>query len=75
MKINRIHLENYRIHDKLDVEFDSGINLLLGENGKGKSSILEAIGIPLNDVYIAYMLSDVENGKTCVLVRCRSNKS
>lgn len=47
MKINRIHLENYRIHDKLDVEFDSGINLLLGENGKGKSSILEAIGYAL----------------------------
>ena len=49
MKINRIHLENYRIHDKLDVEFDSGINLLLGENGKGKSSILEAIGYALFD--------------------------
>ncbi|MFR3819548.1 MAG: hypothetical protein ACLTXO_13520, partial [Fusobacterium varium] len=49
MKINRIHLENYRIHGKLDVEFDSGINLLLGENGKGKSSILEAIGYALFD--------------------------
>lgn len=49
MKINRIHLENYRIHDKLDVEFESGINLLLGENGKGKSSILEAIGYALFD--------------------------
>ena len=49
MKINGIHLENYRIHDKLDVEFDSGINLLLGENGKGKSSILEAIGYALFD--------------------------
>ena len=49
MKINRIHLENYRIHDKLDVKFDSGINLLLGENGKGKSSILEAIGYALFD--------------------------
>ena len=47
MKINRIYLENYRIHDKLEVEFDKGINLLLGENGKGKSSILEAIGYAL----------------------------
>lgn len=41
MKINRIHLENYRIHDKLDVEFDSGINLLLGENGKGSHLFLK----------------------------------
>lgn len=47
MKINRIYLENYRIHEKLEVEFDRGINLLLGENGKGKSSILEAIGYAL----------------------------
>ena len=36
MKINRIYLENYRIHEKLEVEFDKGINLLLGENGKGE---------------------------------------
>ena len=49
MKINRIYLENYRIHEKLEVEFDKGINLLLGENGKGKSSILEAIGYALFD--------------------------
>lgn len=49
MRINRIHLENYRIHEKLDVEFDKGINLLLGENGRGKSSILEAIGYALFD--------------------------
>ena len=47
MKINRIYLENYRIHEKLEVEFDKGINLLLGDNGKGKSSILEAIGYAL----------------------------
>lgn len=47
MKINRLHLENYRIHENLDVEFDKGINLLLGDNGKGKSSILEAIGYAL----------------------------
>lgn len=47
MKINRIYLENYRIHEKLEFEFDKGINLLLGENGKGKSSILEAIGYAL----------------------------
>lgn len=47
MKINRVHLENYRVHENLDIEFSSGINLLLGANGKGKSSILEAIGFAL----------------------------
>ena len=47
MKINSIYLENYRIHKETFIEFDRGINLLLGQNGKGKSSILEAIGITL----------------------------
>lgn len=47
MKINNIYLENYRIHEKTFIQFDKGINLLLGANGKGKSSILEAIGITL----------------------------
>lgn len=49
MRINRVHLENYRIHESLDIEFSKGINLLLGDNGKGKSSILEAIGYALFD--------------------------
>lgn len=49
MKINRLYLENYRIHKNLSIEFSSGINLLLGDNGKGKSSILEAIGYGLFD--------------------------
>jgi len=47
MKINKVHLDNYRVHEKLDIEFVKGINLLLGSNGKGKSSILEAIGYAL----------------------------
>ncbi|TDT67372.1 exonuclease SbcC [Hypnocyclicus thermotrophus] len=44
MKINKIYLENYRIHDKKEINFSNGVNLLLGKNGAGKSSILEAIG-------------------------------
>lgn len=44
MKINKVYLENYRTHDKKEITFSNGINLLLGKNGAGKSSILEAIG-------------------------------
>lgn len=51
--------------DRID---ENGTDVLL-------HNIMPTVVIPLNDVYIAYMLSDVENGKTCVLVRCRSNKS
>ena len=47
MIINRVSLENYRCHENKDVDFTTGVNLLLGENGSGKSSILEALGFAL----------------------------
>jgi len=47
MKINRVELKNYRIHRKYEQDFENGINLLLGNNGSGKSSVLEAIGFAL----------------------------
>lgn len=47
MKILSVILENFRIHEHLQIDFDGGINLLIGRNGAGKSSILEAIGFAL----------------------------
>ena len=49
MKINRVNLTNYRNHESKSVDFADGINLLLGKNGAGKTSILEALGIALFD--------------------------
>jgi exonuclease SbcC len=48
MKITKVELKNYRIHKgKHEWTFEKGINLLLGSNGSGKSSVLEAIGFAL----------------------------
>jgi exonuclease SbcC len=47
MKISRVELKNYRIHREYGQNFGNGINLLLGNNGSGKSSVLEAIGFAL----------------------------
>lgn len=47
MRIISVALQDFRVHKDLTIEFDSGINLLIGENGAGKSSILEAIGLAL----------------------------
>ncbi|OQY07916.1 MAG: hypothetical protein B6I28_05255, partial [Fusobacteriia bacterium 4572_132] len=49
MRINKVKLTNYRVHKDLEVDFTRGINLLLGKNGSGKSSILEAIGFAMFD--------------------------
>jgi len=43
MIIKRVKLENYRSHSNTTIDFSKGVNLILGKNGKGKTSILEAI--------------------------------
>jgi len=45
MRISRIKLVNFRCHSVFEKELPAGINLLIGKNGSGKSSVLEAIGI------------------------------
>jgi exonuclease SbcC len=42
-QINRIQLENWKIHRKLNIKFKKGLNFIVGENGSGKTSIIEAI--------------------------------
>ena len=43
MRINSIRLQNFRQHTDTYIEFDAGLTGILGANGTGKSTILEAI--------------------------------
>ncbi len=43
MKLNSIFLENFRNYETLSVDFDPGVNLLVGENAQGKTNLLEAM--------------------------------
>ena len=43
MKLNSLALENFRNYQSLFAEFDSGVNLLVGDNAQGKTNLLEAI--------------------------------
>ena len=45
MILNSLVIQNLRSINKLNMTFEPGINLIYGENGKGKTSILEAIYI------------------------------
>lgn len=44
MKINNIQLRNFRNYENLNINFDSGVNLIVGNNAQGKTNLLEAIG-------------------------------
>lgn len=43
MQIKRLHVENLRILEKADIYPAPGINFITGDNGAGKTSLLEAI--------------------------------
>src|SRR3954464_8094092 len=43
MRLNSIRLQNFRQHADTYIEFSSGLTAIVGANGSGKSTILEAI--------------------------------
>ena len=43
MEINNLEMISFRNHKKTNIYFDSGLTIIWGENGSGKTSILEAI--------------------------------
>ena len=42
-----LQIENFALIDQLDLEFGTGLNVLTGETGAGKSIILDAIDAAL----------------------------
>lgn len=43
MALKKISINNITVFDELDIEFSSGINVLLGENGLGKTHIMKLL--------------------------------
>ncbi|MDE6310796.1 MAG: DNA repair protein RecN [Muribaculaceae bacterium] len=45
--ISSLHISNYALISKIDIEFARGLNIITGETGAGKSIILGALGLLL----------------------------
>jgi len=52
--INKIYIENFKIFKESEFSFNDKFNLIVGENGCGKSSILKAIAIAISGWTYAY---------------------
>jgi predicted ATP-dependent endonuclease of OLD family len=48
MYLAEIHIRNYRCFADQAVHFASGVNVLLGENNAGKTTIIKALGLVLD---------------------------
>ena len=45
MWVKKLKLYQFRNYEELNVDFQKGVNLIQGDNGKGKTSLVEAIGL------------------------------
>ncbi len=44
MNLLELKLQNFRNYQQLELSFDPGVNLIVGQNAQGKTNLLEAIG-------------------------------
>lgn len=54
MKINRIILENFKCFENEEFELSSPYTLIIGDNGKGKTAILDAIAVGISALLSAF---------------------
>lgn len=50
--LDRVHLYNYKVIKELEIHLNPGINLLIGDNGAGKTSVLEGIAAALGGLFV-----------------------
>ena len=54
MKLKRLELTNFRIFEQATFDFQPGMNLIVGINGVGKSSVLDALRLLFSEVLVSY---------------------
>ena len=51
MEFKRVVIQNFKGIENMELTFFPGVNLILGENGVGKTSVLEAMTIAFGDFF------------------------
>lgn len=54
MKLNKINIHNFKCFEDVSIELHPRLNVLMGNNGTGKSSLLEAFRILIGSLYLGY---------------------
>lgn len=68
--IKKIYIQNYKIFEHFDLEFNDDLNIIVGDNEAGKSTILEAINLALtkkiNGRFVEHELTPFLFNTNCV---------
>ena len=54
MKIDFLNIKNFKCFETLEMEFHPSFNILLGNNGTGKTSVLEALRVAIGSLYLGF---------------------
>ncbi|MBN8691772.1 MAG: AAA family ATPase [Bacteroidetes bacterium] len=80
MQIKKITLTNFRAYEYAEFNFKEGMNLLVGVNGAGKSSVLDVLNVCLSVIFsniseakvkrLSFSNDDISLGATRLQVSC-----
>jgi DNA replication and repair protein RecF len=70
MFAKRVKLTNFRNYETADIEFSSGVNLIYGPNGQGKTNLVEALNFfaALDSHRVAGHTPLIKQGKSTTLI-------
>ena len=54
MKLNKIEIKNFKCFENESIILHPKLNILMGNNGTGKTSLLEAFRILIGSLYLAF---------------------
>ena len=76
MIFTKLKLVNFKSHENTIIDFEKGISVIVGENGAGKSTILEAISFALFKQHTAKKIDDlVRNNADSMTVELEFNSN
>lgn len=62
LRLNKLTLKNYRCFEEFAIEFHPELTVLVAENGRGKTAVLDAIGTALGS-FVDFITETTGNGK------------
>ncbi len=72
MYVRRVELTDFRSYERVAVDLDPGVTVLVGQNGMGKTNLIEAVGYvaTLDSHRVATDAPLVRAGATSAVIRC-----